>query len=271
MGRSGHILRVTERALVNDLLIDSSLSRLDAREILTVLVDEEIRKQPEDVTRRDLRSLSERAVRDRFPVLVKFVEMRSVNPVGQEPTKGLTNSRGHVWNLHAGEYRGCTWFDRDRGTVWLCASGFHRSGDRDDFYPRVVQLDAEHELLPTAEEVQQPLRDDVPEIVEEIETRLPAVVRNALQSPGSETRVVIQGSARLAVVAEVIVVGSTHTGEVYIGVKQLRPDLGIDLLSAVIAIAFPNREIGTDVLFRDSFPASSRNPDEGERIVSCVM
>lgn len=268
-------LRVTERALVDDFLLDSTYFGRDAREIVQLLIDSEIRRfgeRGEDVSPDQLRAAAERRVRDRFPfqVLFKFIEARSQNPLGQEATKNLAQSQGRIWNLHAGDYRGFTWYDKPRGTVWLAAAGFHRSGAADDIYKKVERLDAGGHLLPTPAEIAKPLEDDVDSILERLSV-LPELVQRSLDTPGVESRIKVMDAARVSVIAEVEVIAGQDVGEVYIGVKIYRNDLGADPIAAVIALAFPGREIGTDIKFRDSFPTDSRPAEEGEIIISCMV
>jgi hypothetical protein len=85
------------------------------------------------------------------PIVKAFRDRRSQSPIGQEVVTELT-TRAVVYTLHSGRERGATWFDEGNGAVWLLASRFHRSGDKDDSYPYFRALDASERLFPTPDD-----------------------------------------------------------------------------------------------------------------------
>jgi hypothetical protein len=109
-------LRVTQRALKEDFHLPDRMASLDD-------------------------------IADRHELLGAFRNMRSVSPVGQELTQ-LPVTRLPVFNLHAGRWRGLTWHDEANEVVWLLGGGYHRSGDVDDAYVYLNDLDERGRLFP---------------------------------------------------------------------------------------------------------------------------
>ncbi len=54
------------------------------------------------------------------------------------------------YSIHAGRYRGATWFDAEHDVLWLLAAGLHSSGDLNDFYNVAVGLEQAGQLYPMA-------------------------------------------------------------------------------------------------------------------------
>jgi hypothetical protein len=88
---------------------------------------------------------------ERHPVVKAFRAKRGQLTRGQEAVQGL-QAPIVAYSLHAGAYRGLTWYYETQGVVWLLAARFHRSGSRDDAYPFFRSLPREA-LLPTSGDV----------------------------------------------------------------------------------------------------------------------
>lgn len=115
----GHELRITGRCLVADLGMSADASFEDAlgHPIVQAL-------------------LSKR--------LADTGSGKSVGPEAGENTL-FRLAMGH-------DHRGATWFDADQHVVWLCAYGWHRSGERDDAFQLFDRLIANDEIYPTPED-----------------------------------------------------------------------------------------------------------------------
>lgn len=134
-------------------------------------------------------------------------------------TANLANSAGRLWNLHAGDYRGVTWHDESADVVWLCASGFHRSGDPEDTYRKVERLDAEDRLLPTEDEIDRFAHADDMDRLEDLRRSVNRLVRRAVEAANTEFRESYAESLITAYHDE-ITVEATKYAELYIGVTQ---------------------------------------------------
>jgi hypothetical protein len=88
---------------------------------------------------------------DRHPLIAAFVERRGQSPEGQEAIQ-LPASRATVYSLHAGRWRGLTWWEEDLGIVWLLGAGYHRSGERSDAYAALKRRDETDDLFPTEQD-----------------------------------------------------------------------------------------------------------------------
>src|SRR5215203_4179242 len=88
---------------------------------------------------------------DSNAVIKAFRDMRSQHPDGTDHIRGL-QANISAFSLHAGAERALTWYDQELDVVWLLASRFHRSGQRDDSYPFFRGLSKEH-LLPTKKDI----------------------------------------------------------------------------------------------------------------------
>jgi hypothetical protein len=53
---------------------------------------------------------------------------------------------------HTHNWRGVTWFEEDAGVVWLCACGWHRSGQDDDAFRRFGALRDDQRIWPSGED-----------------------------------------------------------------------------------------------------------------------
>lgn len=98
------------------------------------------------VTERCADDLEELPIEVSDTLLNKLAE-RQENPESGE-TIGCLKERT-CYSLHAGRYRGATWYDRYRGVLWLLAAGVHRGDSPNDFYRVVERLETTRLLYPT--------------------------------------------------------------------------------------------------------------------------
>lgn len=210
---------------------------------------------------------AERRLREHYGPLVKFEEMRRHYPTGQEWTHNLPLHPGATWNLHSGDDRGVTWHDRDADIVWLCAAGFHRSGQPDDLYNRAVELDGEDRLLPTADEINESRKALRPNPMTELAQQLPQMLKLARENPRMEISRYFDGVAKASVLVEVVIEDRDGLEEVSLGVTLVFPTEvkpGTDVFAVCVAVLFPAEPV-QDMEFVTGFPHRSARP--GERIV----
>jgi hypothetical protein len=80
-------------------------------------------------------------------LLAKFVDLRGQAPDEGEPILGLWQRP--CKSLHAGRYRGATWYDTQHDVVWFLFAGIHRADSREDAYNRAIALEQSGLLYPT--------------------------------------------------------------------------------------------------------------------------
>lgn len=262
-----YALYVTRRALTDDLKLSDSFEGWEAEDITTDLVNTFFRQQPPELSNEEATARAVARARREYGPLFKFVELRRHRPVGQEPTLNLPLHPGATWNIHAGEDRGVTWFDEAGHIVWLCAAGFHRSKDRDDFYQVAVGLDAEDSLLPTVEEIAGARALSRPDPLSDLDAALPGMLQQAQAQPGSEISRRFPRLLGANVFVEVYTESSGGLEEISIGIVVDNPndappdtDLFAYCVSALLPSARPD-----DLEFVESFPHRGRR--RGERIV----
>lgn len=89
-------------------------------------------------------------------IVKAFVKGRSTQSTSSRQVSPLTCGRD-VWRLAYGhDHRGATLHDPEGEVIWLVAYGRHRSGQKDDFFPKCKALDAEERLLPTTDSLPEP-------------------------------------------------------------------------------------------------------------------
>lgn len=85
-------------------------------------------------------------------IVTALVNQRTNGPTGTRQVTPLTS--GHeMWVLSYGNnHRGATWHQVTQRVIWLCAYGWHRSGEEDDAFNHFRALDAAGELVPAADD-----------------------------------------------------------------------------------------------------------------------
>ena len=126
---------------------------------------------------------------DEHQLIRAFVDMRTQQVTGQETTQ-LPRSSYVVFNLHAGRWRGLTWWDEATGVVWLLGGGFHRSGDRSDAYAVLKGRDVAGELFPTKEDYRRlgPSTPTAESFTKDLDESARSFVEEAIDEPGTEVR-----------------------------------------------------------------------------------
>ncbi len=178
---------------------------------------------------------ADRRVRDKYGPLVAFVRMRSQAPEGQEYTQNLPQNYKRVYNLHAGDDRAVTWWDRERDIVWLLAAGFHRSGQRDDFYPRVVQMDGRGALMPTGDDFFAAEICPDEQFITELARHGRELVAEAREHPGTEHARTVVSRARMGAHVELLVDADDRAEELWLAVRPLGSYQSSDLVADVLA------------------------------------
>lgn len=136
-------------------------------------------------------------------IVEAFVKDRSPRSIDTRKIEPLTCGRD-VWVLSRGnDHRGGTWHDEDEEVIWLLASGVHRSGQDDDFFPYCKQLDADDELLPTAADYSTLFRERDRWFVEALVIEAPLILQEARLSPGHEIRHLLGGDFASCISVEI--------------------------------------------------------------------
>lgn len=145
-------LRITERCLIDDL------------------------GMPPDVS-------FEQAIR--HPIVQSFHSRRQDVPTGGK-TVGPEAGENTLYHLGSGDdHRGATWFEAEQGVVWLCAYGFHRSGEADDAFQLFSHLLESDEIYPAAADYRA-LRRDRAQRFNDLAPRQGASANaDAIQSPNT--------------------------------------------------------------------------------------
>lgn len=192
-------LRVTIRALLEDFELD--ITFLDA----------------------PLNELAEE-----HELLKAFMERRSQDPEGGETTQ-LPCSSQVVFNLHAGRFRGLTWWDKTDDVVWLLGGKWHESGASDDAYILLKKLDEADRLLPGEDDYAALIRwrrqRDVfsfADIVEAVTNQGQEALAKALADPGTPMETSLAGVLNVTVVVEEVDDGS-HIWHHYTVVFHMPP------------------------------------------------
>ncbi len=172
MSDEAPILRVTQRCLLKDLGFTSADVELSLDELASV------------------------------NKLVKaFKDQRSQLPDGQETVQGLT-SKIVAFTLHSGDHRGATWYQDNRGVVWLLAARFHRSGKPEDAYPYFRQLDADGHLLPTRADLVALEHARAGSFAASLIAEVPVLSRRAEAQPGEVIVAVVGGRVAVRLIHE---------------------------------------------------------------------
>jgi hypothetical protein len=145
-------------------------------------------------------SLDELAAR--YPIVQKFIELRSSAPEGQEIIQAVGTSPP-VYSLHSGRVRAATYHDRGHASVWLLASEVHRAGDRKDAYPHVETLHDKGQLLPTVQDLERARRLRQHQVIPMIIAQLTAALEAARDDLGQEQVAFLPNGLTAAVVVQV--------------------------------------------------------------------
>ncbi len=85
--------------------------------------------------------------------IVKAFAAKRLDVAGDGETIGPAAGSRSLYKLRSQHrHRGATWHDAVEDVVWLCAAGYHTSGDPDDAYKQFAKLLEAHEIEPTADD-----------------------------------------------------------------------------------------------------------------------
>jgi hypothetical protein len=200
------------------------------------------------------------------PLVTAFAERRGRHPEGQEAIQ-LRVSRAIVHSLHAGRWRGLTWWERDEDTVWLLGAGYHRSGERGDVYAVLKQRDLSDVLFPT----EQDYLDHEPDpshFAERLAEDAPRLRSAGLLRPGTEVIDEIGGALEIGLFVLVLEENGVRLQETWLSFR-MPPKAEVppypEWLNAAIAALLPEAEV-TDLEFGLPFPRPT-GPISGEIVV----
>jgi hypothetical protein len=203
---------------------------------------------------------------DRHPMIAAFVERRSQNPEGQEAIQ-LPESRAIVYSLHAGRWRGLTWWEPDLGLVWLLGAGYHRSGERSDAYAVLKRRDETDELFPVEQDYLD-LEPDPADFVVAVARDAPRVMAEAVMTPGVAVEADLAGVLDVSAVVIVVEEGQDRLEETWVGFsmppKGPIPPHPAWLLTALAAL-LPDAE-AEELHYGGDFPRPGGNR-QGEIVV----
>jgi hypothetical protein len=135
-------------------------------------------------------------------IIKAFIGDRSASPVSGKELNPM--SSGHeVFALGYGHaHRGATLYDEGNAVVWLLAYGRHRSGDDDDFYPWVKELDREGRLIPVQADYRRMLVERDRRFVEAVVVETPVILRDARKAEG-EYKAIVGGELGVSLSIEI--------------------------------------------------------------------
>lgn len=259
-------LLLTARARA-DLGVPGGRAGVDARELVNDLrqrLTVEVSRRQKNLDASEVEAEVDRKMAHHYGPLIAFVRERSQQPEGQEWTKHLAHNYKRVYNLHSGENRGVTWWDRDRDVVWLLTAGFHRSGARDDFYTTVVELDRNHELMPDTQDFLAADPDPTEEYLRDLERAGRRLLQQGRDQPFDEHSTLVAGRLTLGVYIEVYVIQAETAEEVWIRIRATPDHHGTDVVRDILDVVIPEAQ-PEDIDFPQEHPC--RPLDGGERII----
>jgi hypothetical protein len=104
---------------------------------------------------------------------------------------------------HTNDWRGVTWFDQEKGVVWLCACGWHRSGQPGDAFPHFTTLRQNSGIWPSDDDYEALEADRGEQFAAFVVTEAPRFLAAARAAPETEIVMVI-GREPVAIVVRVV-------------------------------------------------------------------
>ncbi|HEY5519559.1 MAG TPA: hypothetical protein VIK08_02795 [Candidatus Limnocylindrales bacterium] len=118
------------------------------------------------------------------PIVTAFRAKRAANP-GDGETVGPRAGDRTLYKLRGGgRHRGATLFDSVERVVWLCASGFHTSGEPDDAYRLFAVLIESKAIEPTSDDYRRLGRERARRYRDLVRPHSDALIRLAADRPG---------------------------------------------------------------------------------------
>jgi hypothetical protein len=226
----GHELRVTGRCLSEDLR-DSSGASFDE-------------------------------LANRHRIIRAFRRERSSATAGVDTLSPAGGERTLTLLRHSNDWRGVTWFDQDARVVWLCACGWHRSGQPDDAFPHFRALRLSSEIWPRDDDYEALLADRGEQFAAFVVTEAPQLLARARAAPDTEIVLVI-GSEPVAIVVRVI----ETLEETFVAVSGLH--LVPQLFQLLLVALYPDRRF-EDWRLEQRLPTRELNRPLAEFCLSIV-
>lgn len=225
----GHELRITERCLIDDL-----------HEPVTSKFDD---------------------LMNRHEIVKAFRRERSSVTAGDilRPSDGkqdLTVLR------HGNDWRGVTWFDEEEKVVWLCACGWHRSGQSGDAFHLFASLRSGNQMRPTDDDYETLIVERSERFAAFVMIDAPVLLANARAEPEIEQNLLIGLESVSIVVQRLETLEETF---VAFSVKNLMPTLYQLLL---VSLFRENEHL--DWNFHDRLPTRELDRTRSEVCMSIV-
>jgi hypothetical protein len=139
------------------------------------------------------------------PEIVRaLVGKRSDSPTDRSEIAPLTSGRTVYRLAYGNDHRGGTWHDERFGVVWLLAYRLHRSGEPDDAFPYMKDLDARGLLLPSDEDYKALFDDRGRRAAIVAPKEAQELLAEARANEGVEVRGTLGEAAGVGVVVEVV-------------------------------------------------------------------
>jgi len=138
----------------------------------------------------------------RHPIVRAFRRERRAATVGPDTLGPPGGQRPLTVLRHSNDWRGVTWHDPDATVVWLCASGWHRSGQPDDAFQLFARL-KDKGIWPTAEDYDALAADRTEQFAAFVIDDAPRLLAMARAEPEVE-QVLAIGQEPVALVVHVI-------------------------------------------------------------------
>ncbi len=116
--------------------------------------------------------------------IVQALKGKRLTDTGSGKTVGPEAGENTLFRLAIGDdHRGATWFDANNRVVWLCAYGWHRSGEHDDAFRHFHRLIANNEIYPAQDDYRRLLLDRKRRFVELVLRHARTAREEAMGSP----------------------------------------------------------------------------------------
>jgi hypothetical protein len=168
-----------------------------------------------------------------------FRRERSAAPVGSG-TVGPAAGANTLHRLrHTDDHRGATWFDEEHGVVWLCAYGFHRSGEPDDAFHHFHRLIDEERIRPEVGDYVALLTDREQRFAEIVRAGAPGLLEEARHEPEQAVTVTLGG-----VDMSVVIVVVETLQETYVAIAGQSGVVNRRRTLMILSAFYPEAEIG---------------------------
>jgi hypothetical protein len=171
----------------------------------------------------------------RHPIVEAFQGKREAATTAAK-TVGPDAGERTLHHLGIGDdHRGATWWEEEAEVVWLCAYGFHRSGEPEDAFPYFRELIEAQRIYPTEEDYQWLERDLANGFANRVEHDAPEMLASARAQPGTEVSRVIGGNP-IGVYVEVL-----ETLEETFVILDLRTTVDYAIHALILAAFYPDK------------------------------